>query len=236
MKDAAQDGSGKDLSKERASGEATQKHLTLSLNSAIGMGVALDPMAVISKSTNLVLKSDGAKTNLINGYALVDDDEGEPPVTDLDPPMLKPMGRGRGSTLPAWMTQKGGPIGIKEENEETKKNTDRKHKAKKERKQRKQDRKRYREELRHERKHRRRSIDSNDDNRRTKRRHARIHSDNSQGDSSSESEDDRRRQYYEKERRRNRRGLGLNSKESMFQNVDDAKKLIAKLEKDEQRP
>jgi hypothetical protein len=164
MKDAAQDGSGKDLSKERASGEATQKHLTLSLNSAIGMGVALDPMAVISKSTNLVLKSDGAKTNLINGYALVDDDEGEPPVTDLDPPMLKPMGRGRGSTLPAWMTQTGGPIGIKEENEETKKNTDRKHKAKKERKQRKQDRKRYREELRHERKHRRRSIDSNDDN------------------------------------------------------------------------
>jgi hypothetical protein len=83
------------------------------------MGVALDPMAVVNKSSNLVLKSDGTKrTNLINGYALVDDDEGEPPAADIAP-MLKPMGRGRGSTLPAWMTQSSGPTGIKDENEET---------------------------------------------------------------------------------------------------------------------
>jgi hypothetical protein len=238
MKDAAQDGSGKDLSKERATGEAAQQHLTLSLNSAIGMGVALDPMAVVNKSSNLVLKSDGTKrTNLINGYALVDDDEGEPPAADIAP-MLKPMGRGRGSTLPAWMTQSSGPTGIKDENEETKNRTDRIRKTKKERKQHKQDRRRHREELRHDRKHRRRSTDSDEDNRRKKQRHAGIHSDGTQGDahSGSESEDDLRRRRYEKERTRKRRGLELNKKDSLFKNVDDAKKLIAKLEADEPRP
>ena len=238
MKDAAQDGSGKDLSEERAFGEATKHHLTLSLNSAIGMGVALDPMAIANNSSNLVLKSDGTKrTNLINGYALVDDDEGEPPATE-PAHILKPMGRGRGSTLPAWMTQSSGPSGIKDENEERKKRKERKRESKKERMERKQDRKRHREELRHDRKHRRRSIDSDEDNRRRKGRQAGIDSDSPHGDASSgtESKEDRRRRRYENERKRKTRGLESNGKDFLFKSVEDAKQLIAKLEAEGQRP
>jgi hypothetical protein len=238
MKDAAQDGSGKDLSEERASGEATKHHLTLSLNSAIGMGVAMDPMAIANNSSNLVLKSDGTKrSNLINGYALVDDDEGEPPATE-PAHTLKPMGRGRGSTLPSWMTQSSGPSGINDENEERKKRKERKRQSKKERTERKQDRKRHREEVRHDRKHRRRSIDSDADNRRKARRQAGIESVRPHGDAccGSESEEDQRRWRQGNERKRKRRGLESNGKDFLFETVEDANQLIAKLEAEGQRP
>ena len=87
------------------------------LASNIGMSIAIDPGSLILKG-----KSAGgamASTN-INGYALVGEEEGEPaePMVDHNKklvglskptisqrPVVRPMGRGRGSTLPAWMTR-----------------------------------------------------------------------------------------------------------------------------------
>lgn len=89
-----------------------QQELSQNLNSTIGMGIALDPMA----NSNLILKSEKSSdaTALINGYALVGDTEGEPdlplppaPVAAKAP--LQPMGRGRGTTMPAWMAKGDGP-------------------------------------------------------------------------------------------------------------------------------
>ena len=107
--------------------------LETSLNSQIGMGIAIDPLAAMKQATSnnngLVLRnnpyessqnqnvpsgsSSGSNKVLFNGYALVDDTEGEVdhllpnnetnsnPVEDVP---RKPMGRGRGATLPSWMT------------------------------------------------------------------------------------------------------------------------------------
>lgn len=91
---------------------ASQQQLSQHLNSTIGMGVAIDPMAAAAPG-NLIFKHDqrslagrSGSGALINGYALVGDTEGEP---DVPPPastsVSQPIGRGRGSTLPAWMTR-----------------------------------------------------------------------------------------------------------------------------------
>mmetsp|Transcript_2343 Transcript_2343/g.3432 ORF Transcript_2343/g.3432 Transcript_2343/m.3432 type:complete len:342 (+) Transcript_2343:28-1053(+) len=124
MKYASQDGSRKDLEEELTAGKRTYEKLEQNLTGTIGMGLALDPMAgfVSSNSGNkritLRSKPNAQSTTVINGYALVNDTEGEPELPlDYSPgpssapaatehTVMKPMGRGRGTTLPAWMTQK----------------------------------------------------------------------------------------------------------------------------------
>ena len=144
LKDASQDGSGRDLAEEE-SNEKQQRlksstQMESNLNSTIGMGIARDPMDPMAQ--RILLKQDKKKGAgaLINGYSLVDDTEGEPcPPAMGDPGVsatrpsaaitdsvgsgrLAPMGRGRGATLPAWMTQPNlesednraeGPVGIR---------------------------------------------------------------------------------------------------------------------------
>ena len=89
------------------------------LASNIGIGSAIDP-------GNLILKGKRKGTNAttdFNGYALVGEEEGEPspPPIERGDAMVRtgpssttatiattttrPMGRGRGTTLPAWMTR-----------------------------------------------------------------------------------------------------------------------------------
>ena len=145
LKDASQDGSARDLAEEE-SNEQQQRlksstQMESSLNSTIGMGIARDPMDPMAQ--RILLKQDKkmGKGALINGYSLVDDTEGEPCPPAIAEPnasamkrastaitdgggsgRLAPMGRGRGATLPAWMTQPKlesednraeGPVGIR---------------------------------------------------------------------------------------------------------------------------
>ena len=121
-------------------GGVPPSQLEQNLNSQIGMGIAIDPLAAMQQGTNssgggsgLVLRNQGnhAGKIIINGYSLVNDDEGEPerkpepeptaessrsierPVVSSRP-IVKGVGRGRGATLPAWMTQTSssdGPTG-----------------------------------------------------------------------------------------------------------------------------
>jgi len=81
------------------------------LSSNIGMSIAMDP-------GNLVLKGKRGATS-IAGYSLVREDEGEPEfpainnnnadhqesMMPVEQKVVRPMGRGRGTTLPAWMTR-----------------------------------------------------------------------------------------------------------------------------------
>jgi predicted RNA-binding protein with RPS1 domain len=135
MKDAAQDGSRQDLGRQRERVEQAKSQLETNLNSMIGMGVARDPMQnLVIKNQRGEMSSSSAMT-FRGGYSLVDDDEGEPdqPSSIIssrpDGPgsssghntntlALTPMGRGRGATLPAWMTSQQsrgpheGPTGV----------------------------------------------------------------------------------------------------------------------------
>jgi predicted RNA-binding protein with RPS1 domain len=139
MKDAAQDGTRQDLGRQREQVESAKTQLETNLNSMIGMGVARDPMQnLVIKSQRGGVASNTAGMTFRGGYSLVDDDEGEPyqPSRNIDvssqPDALNsinshnskgglavaPMGRGRGATLPAWMTSQKkdgrneGPTGI----------------------------------------------------------------------------------------------------------------------------
>lgn len=96
-----------------------------SLVSNIGMSTAIDPGSLILRGTKGVNGStaDVMGSGNFNGYALVGDDEGEPspppplPIVhdaEMEPSLSSsslmarnviPMGRGRGMTLPAWMTK-----------------------------------------------------------------------------------------------------------------------------------
>ena len=128
-------GNNNDMSR-RGNANAQPSQLQTSLNSQIGMGMAIDPLAtmqqVSSGHSNIVLRQNmdrsGSNKVVINGYALVDDQEGEIPLpppppsssqpqyrhgnhatvtTDIRTPSSfnsRPMGRGRGATLPSWMT------------------------------------------------------------------------------------------------------------------------------------
>jgi len=87
-----------------------------SLASNIGMSSAIDPGSLILKGKS---GSVGAMGNTkFNGYSLVGEDEGEDeaPTTSVRhetaaanvpnaAPPVRPMGRGRATTLPAWMTR-----------------------------------------------------------------------------------------------------------------------------------
>lgn len=77
------------------------------LASNIGMSSAIDPGSLILKG-----KGGAVATTSFNGYALVGEDEGEMPAEEKkmeakseQPEVVRPMGRGRGTTLPAWMTR-----------------------------------------------------------------------------------------------------------------------------------
>jgi predicted RNA-binding protein with RPS1 domain len=127
MKDVSQDGTGEDLGREREAKEQITTQLETNLNSMIGMGVALDPMERLvlkknsygSGSNNKNRNIASSKTTFRGGYTLVDDDEGEPKPDTSTAVTVKtnsavrtaPMGRGRGATLPAWMTSTEGPVG-----------------------------------------------------------------------------------------------------------------------------
>ncbi|VEU38705.1 unnamed protein product [Pseudo-nitzschia multistriata] len=124
MKDVSQDGTGRDLGREREAREHAKTQLETNLNSMIGMGVARDPMDRLVLKHNRSLGAS-TKQTFRGGYTLVDDDEGEPEPAQPDPLApdrpdpgtdrnyrRAPMGRGRGATLPAWMTAAEGPVGI----------------------------------------------------------------------------------------------------------------------------
>jgi hypothetical protein len=95
--------------------------LERALASNIGISCAIDPGNLILKGKSRT-GNVGGGGNLVNGYALVgeDEDEEEPSselmsmstnyisaaATASSTPSLRPLGRGRGTTLPAWMTKR----------------------------------------------------------------------------------------------------------------------------------
>ena len=153
-KDVSQDGMATDLGLEQQRKENQRDQLEASLNSSIGMGVARDPMA-----DRLIMKNAGSSRGAVfrGGYSLVGDDEGEPdrPPAAVDAETsvtsrVAPMGRGRGTTLPAWMTTTSdGPTGGGEDDEasdsdgsrEDFKKKKKKHKKKHSKERKKRDRK-----------------------------------------------------------------------------------------------
>ena len=217
MKDVSQDGRGQDLGKEREAKEQVTTQLQTNLNSMIGMGVALDPME------RIVLKNSGNKnsgssttTTFRGGYTLVGDDEGEPepgPSSTVAETTNRvvPMGRGRGATLPAWMTSKDGPVGASSggrKDSDDKSDTDRYRDDSDDddrSRKRSRDRKRHKKKSRHKHKHRKRSRDySDDDNessgsshyddeRRHRKRHRSSRKSHKRRKSSSKKKDKKRR-------------------------------------------
>lgn len=91
------------------------------LVSNIGMSTAIDPGNLILRGVTTSRGTADVAISSFNGYDLVGDDEGEPSPPPLpvgrEPSLsssshiagakntISPMGRGRGMTLPAWMTK-----------------------------------------------------------------------------------------------------------------------------------
>lgn len=89
--------------------------------SNIGMSTAIDPGNLILRGVTTSRGTADVAISSFNGYDLVGDDEGEPSPPPLpvgrEPSLsssshiagakntISPMGRGRGMTLPAWMTK-----------------------------------------------------------------------------------------------------------------------------------
>jgi predicted RNA-binding protein with RPS1 domain len=123
MKEVPQDGSAPAHFQAEMAAQQASQSLEQNLNSRIGMAVARDPMS--SYTGRLVLKQSHEQPKVINGYALLleDDDEeetdlspaGKPTAssalvargvvdsTSTIPAASRAMGRGRGTTLPAWL-------------------------------------------------------------------------------------------------------------------------------------
>jgi predicted RNA-binding protein with RPS1 domain len=176
MKDVSQDGSRQDLGQRRDDEQQVKTQLETNLNSMIGVAVARDPM----QNQRLILKGIGNAANKTamtfrGGYTLVGDDEGEVPepqspinrVADTGTRLnSKHMGRGRGATLPAWMTLtpiNDGPIGNKKEESKNQSSDSDDSDIKKDKKTRK--RKRLKKSSRKDQKRR--------SNKRTKKKHGR---------------------------------------------------------------
>lgn len=237
LKDASQDGTCLDLGQERDQHMALSQQIQQELQSTIGMGVALDPMA----KTNLILKSANRSATIINGYALVDDTEGEAPpqALSLAPvvgavavPAMASMGRGRGTTLPAWMThhQLDGPIKVNtndlDPNPGATTNGNSKHSKKEKKSKHGMDRKHRKRE---------KEYSSDEDNYRHRRKHRRRRNDDDDEDdedSSGERRSTRRRaKSKSSSSRRSRRSQNnYDSDSGEFQNVEEAKRVIAELE------
>jgi len=204
LKDASQDGEGTDLGAAAEQQHALTHQIQSKLQSSIGLGFALDPMAHAQKlaqsKSNLVLKESGVPKTMINGYALVDDHEGELPqavtakkdeptvsaaVVASNAPPAKPMGRGRGTTLPAWMTRKDeGPV--KTEGDENNKKV---KKSKRKRRSPSPDRSGA-------------SSSSSKDDRKKSRKQHRDRKSSRRADKRSDREEERRRRKHKKEKRR----------------------------------
>lgn len=192
LKGVPQDGTAPDVMAATQQAQQAKMALQQNLNSTVGIAIASDPMHGM-----LVLKQD-QKPKLIHGYALLpddddddDDDENEkeqPAPSTAPAPPVAPMGRGRGLTMPAWMTQPKSSEGL------TKKGENRKEKKKKAKKQHRRERKKdddgssvERPRKRHKKKKKRRHYYTSDD-------------DDDDGDDDESSRQDRSRR-----RRRHRR-------------------------------
>lgn len=266
MKDASQDGSAQDLGAISQANEQASHALESNLNSTIGMGFAGDPMAGYSSGSRLVMKHEKKKdAQVINGYALVDDTEGElaePPApvnvnvnVNVAPVAPKaPMGRGRGTTLPAWMTKQDsdepGPSKKADKHGSDDDSSGRRHRKRKDKSKRK-DRKKYssrkhddrpRESKRSKRHY------SEDEDEEEERRHRKRKSHRRSRSSSEDSAKDRDRarqrhrdkQSDEPERERDRSRSRKNRDRDQysdasddgvqFQSVEEAKKLIEEID------
>jgi len=276
MKDASQDGHATDLGAETERHQELSHQITSNLNSSIGMGVALDPMAAAtaaarSRNSNLILKQQNKPATIINGYALVDDDEGEPTqpqgepqtsaaatvtsvtITTTTPADFKPMGRGRGTTLPAWMTrqQQNGPTGTLSSDKNLTKDHDNDENDDESRSTTKSDRKRHKKRKRRKHHHKSRSSSNNNKHRKSshhrkkrshrssKDRHVSRSRSRSLSRSSSSSTSTRGRSNENGERKdsdANKKGRNRNHHEDnsnhqpTFQSVEDAQRLIERLE------
>ena len=216
MKEVSQDGTGQDLGREREAKEQVTTQLQTNLNSMIGMGVALDPMErlVLKNSGNYGGGKDNAsskKATFRGGYTLVGDDEGEPEpepstaATDTTNNSYRtaPMGRGRGATLPAWMTSSEGPVGASS-NQARSRSPGRKVASDD-----KADRDKYRDYSDDDDRSRKRKKEKREDRKRHKkkskhRRHKRSH-DYSDDESSDSSLSGLRRRYDDDDERRHRK-------------------------------
>ncbi|KAL9184964.1 hypothetical protein ACHAXT_002741 [Thalassiosira profunda] len=239
------------------SGASSQ--LGRSLASNIGMSTAIDP-------GNLVLKGKGggaAATTSFNGYALVGEDEGEPqiekPVVEAKPapaPVARPMGRGRGINLPAWMTKSDpedrlGSMGapnakeMKKDGESEDDDGSRHRSRKRDKRHRKE---RHRKHSRSSRKHRKKHKDRKRKDRRDRSESYSSYSDASasvsRSRSRSRSSERRSKSHRKKSKHRSRRrersrsrsrsrsrDSGSNGKSADFTNVDEARAIMEKLER-----
>jgi predicted RNA-binding protein with RPS1 domain len=163
MKNVPQDGTAIEAQESERRAQGLSKGIEQNLNSTIGMAVARDPMA-----KGLILKQSGAPARIINGYALLDEEAeddltpsnvlaGEPKenfkekVTEV-----KPIGRGRGATLPAWMVAGQ----AKRESDSNKNQFDRSKKSDKKKKRKKENSRDSKKHSKSSRKKRRRSESS----------------------------------------------------------------------------
>jgi predicted RNA-binding protein with RPS1 domain len=164
FKDASQDGTGQDLGAQRDQQDLMTSKIEQNLNSSIGMAVARDPM-----DSRLIMKHKGSS---FHGYSLVGEDEGEPESAAVVPippseTRLAPVGRGRGATLPAWMTKApDGPTGADSGDDGSKDGT---RKIRKEKK--KKEHKHSKSGPKHRRRHRHDDSDSEDSEDSYRKRH-----------------------------------------------------------------
>ncbi len=263
--------------------------LETSLNSHIGMGIAIDPLAAMKQATNsrLVLRntseSGGSSSNkvLFNGYSLVDDNEGELPKNTINSNVVedvpkKPLGRGRGATLPSWMTNNDDPLGrtSKDKNNSESDDDNSRRNSKRKKKRKKEDKKKKKRK-----KHRHsdqgydssisvevEEVDDDDDEKerhhsRSRRRHhkkhkssRRHHHSRSRSNSRSRYDDDNHRRKHKSKRHAQKKDHKSHSsdnesvsdqhkkqichaeesstEEPMFNSVEEAQALIAKLEQE----
>jgi hypothetical protein len=208
--------------------------LAQSLNSTIGMGIAIDPMQQILKGGRQLVLRQGEKSaaTVFNGYSLVDDDEGEsevvvPPIMEASVPAvpMKPLGRGRGTTLPAWMTrpqeENDGPVGRsgREDRTSRSRSSSREEESRKQRK--------------HGSSSRHHSSSSSSRRRREDRAHRKRKSSSrhhrQDGKSSSRKRSSRSRRHSRSRSQSSSRSD--NDGNGQFSSIDEAKRLIAKLER-----
>jgi predicted RNA-binding protein with RPS1 domain len=173
LKDASQDGTRQDLGAQRDQQDLVANQIENHLNSSIGMAVARDPMA-----DRLTMKHKGST---FHGYSLVGDDEGEPeraavvPVvpTPQSETRLAPVGRGRGATLPAWMTKApDGPTGADSGDDGSEEGSDRRKKRKEKKK---KEHKHSKNGRKHRRRHRHDDSEDSEDSYRKRHRKRRSH-------------------------------------------------------------
>jgi len=196
MKNVPQDGTAPQVMNEMQQHADAKQAIQSNLNSTVGLAVALDPM------DGLRLKNTvGKAPKVINGYELVVDEEPVPPEPTRDPQreaprgirpeeasMVRPMGRGRGATLPAWMTKQQDKKGDDESKHKKSKKSKRKR--------------RYDDESDSSSYSRRRKKQKKKKEKRKKHRRRRDYSSDSYDESDESSYERRRRRKKERRRRR----------------------------------